>query len=87
MRARPLLSRDVDQRKRCHMRARDVRAIVFWFTTTVLLIMLSYVLTGSVIVTAALGLAYNAYLLTRPRARRVVGRLRGDVDWSGYYQD
>ncbi|HSV01732.1 MAG TPA: hypothetical protein VLI41_00875 [Phenylobacterium sp.] len=69
------------------MRARDVRAIVFWITTSLLLLVFSYGLTRSVIVAAALAAAYNAWLLTRRRARRVVGRLKGEVDWSGYYQD
>lgn len=69
------------------MRARDVRAIVFWITTTVLLLLASYALTRSVLISAALTGAWNAWILTRPRARRVVGRLRGEVDWSGYYQD
>ncbi|WP_297696018.1 hypothetical protein [Phenylobacterium sp.] len=69
------------------MRPRDVRAIVFWITTSIVLLVLSYGLTRSIIVAAALACAYNAWLLTRRRARRVVGRLRGDVDWSGYYHD
>lgn len=69
------------------MRVRDVRAIVFWITTSLLLLVASYGLSHSVVVTAALLAAYNAWILTRPRARRVVGRIRGDVDWSGYYQD
>jgi len=69
------------------MRARDVRAILFWLTTSFLLLALSYALTRGVIVTVALVAAYNAWLLTRPRARRVSRRLRGEADWSGYYQD
>ena len=69
------------------MRARDVRAITFWITTSLILLGLAYALTQSVIVAAALAAAWNAWLLTRPRARRVARRLRGDVDWSGYDQD
>ncbi|MDB5417275.1 MAG: hypothetical protein JWP50_694, partial [Phenylobacterium sp.] len=42
----------------------------------------------SVIAAAALIAAYNAWLLTRPRMRRVFRRLRGEtVDFSGYYLD
>lgn len=69
------------------MRARDVRAITFWIASSIVLVVASYALTRSVVVTVALLGAYNAWLLTRRRARRVLGRLRGDVDWSGYYQD
>jgi hypothetical protein len=69
------------------MRARDVRAIAFWIASSIVLVFGAYLLSRSVLVSAALVGAYNAWLLTRPRARRVVGRLRGDIDWSGYYQD
>jgi len=69
------------------MRARDVRAFAFWIASSIVLVFGAYLLSRSVLVSAALVGAYNAWLLTRPRARRVVGRLRGDIDWSGYYQD
>jgi hypothetical protein len=69
------------------MRARDTRAIAFWIASSVILLFASYALSHNLIVTAALLGAYNAWLLTRRRARRVLARVRGDVDWSGYYQD
>jgi threonine/homoserine/homoserine lactone efflux protein len=70
------------------MRARDVRAIAFWVTSSLVLLVGVYLLSGSVIAAVALTGAYNAWLLTRPRMRRVLRRLRGEtVDFSGYYLD
>jgi hypothetical protein len=70
------------------MRPRDARAIAFWIATSLALVVAVYVLTKSVIAAAALTGAYNAWLLTRPRMRRVFRRLRGEtVDFSGYYYD
>lgn len=69
------------------MRARDVRAITFWIATSIIVVVAGYALSRSAFVTLALLGAYNAWILTRRRARRIFGRLRGDVDWSGYYQD
>jgi hypothetical protein len=70
------------------MRPRDVRAIAFWLTTSLVLLAGVYVLTHSVIAAVALTAAYNCWLLTRPRMRRVFRRLRGEtVDFSGYYYD
>ncbi|HEV2531235.1 hypothetical protein [Phenylobacterium sp.] len=70
------------------MRARDVRAIAFWLTSSLVLLVGAYLVSRSVIASVALTGAYNAWLLTRPRMRRVVRRLRGEtVDFSGYYMD
>ena len=69
------------------MRGRDVRAISFCVATTVVLAGIVYVLSRSVIITAALVGAWLAFVLTRPRMQRVIRRARGDVDWSGYYRD
>lgn len=69
------------------MRARDARAISFCVATTLVLMAATYVLSRSVIATAALAGAWLAFVLTRPRMQRVIRRLRGDVDWSGYYRD
>jgi len=71
-----------------HLRPRDARAIAFWLTSSLVLLAGVYVLTHSVIAAVALVGAYNAWLLTRPRMRRVFRRLRGEtVDFSGYYYD
>jgi threonine/homoserine/homoserine lactone efflux protein len=71
-----------------HLRPRDARAIAFWIATSLLLLVVVFVVTKSVIAAAALLAAYNAWLLTRPRMRRVFRRLRGEtVDFSGYYYD
>ena len=70
------------------MRARDVRAIGFWLASSLVLLVGVYLLSRSVIAAVALIAAYNAWLLTRPRMRRVLRRLRGEtVDFSGYYLD
>jgi threonine/homoserine/homoserine lactone efflux protein len=70
------------------MRARDVRAIAFWLTSSLILLVGVFLGVHSVIAAVALTAAYNAWLLTRPRMRRVVRRLRGEtVDFSGYYLD
>jgi threonine/homoserine/homoserine lactone efflux protein len=70
------------------MRPRDVRAIAFWLSSSFLLLVVVYLASKSVIAAAALTAAYNAWLLTRPRMRRVFRRLRGEtVDFTGYYLD
>lgn len=70
------------------MRARDVRAITFWLTSSLVLLFAVYAATRSVIAAAALLAAYNAWLLTRARMRRVFRRLRGEnMDFTGYYID
>lgn len=70
------------------MRARDVRAIAFWLISSLVIPVGVYLAAHSVIAAAALTAAYNAWLLTRARMRRVFRRMRGDtVDFSGYYLD
>ncbi|HEX3700166.1 MAG TPA: hypothetical protein VHV27_05770 [Phenylobacterium sp.] len=70
------------------MRPRDVRAIVFWLTTSLVLLVGVYLVSNSVIASVAVAGAYNCWLLTRPRMRRVFRRLRGEtVDGSGYFYD
>lgn len=70
------------------LRPRDVRAILFSLVTSVALLVLTWLLSRSVLASAALTAAYDAWLFTRPRMRRVVRRLRGEtVDFTGYYQD
>ena len=69
------------------MRARDVRAIAFCSVTTVVLLAGAFLASGSYVVSLALAAAYAAWLLTRPRMQRVISRLRGDPDWSGYFSD
>ena len=71
------------------MRPRDLRAIAFWITTSLVLLVGVFLLTDGVITAVAITGAYNLWLLTRPRMRRVFRRLRGESasDWSGYYID
>jgi uncharacterized protein involved in cysteine biosynthesis len=70
------------------MRARDVRAIAFWITSSLVLLVAVFLATHGVIAAAALTAAYNAWLLTRPRMRRVFRRMRGEATgFSGYYID
>jgi len=70
------------------MRPRDVRAIAFWLATSLILLVGVYLALRSVIAAAALTGAWNAWLLTRPRMRRVFRRLRGETtDFTGYYLD
>jgi len=70
------------------IRPRDVRAIAFWIVTSLMLLVGVYFLTGGVLAAVALTGAYNLWLLTRPRMRRVLRRLRGEtVDYSGYFID
>ena len=69
------------------MRARDVRAIAFCVVTVALLFAALMVLLHIYLVALALTGAYAVWLLTRPRMVRVIRRLRGDPDWSGYYDN
>ena len=69
------------------MRARDVRAIAFCSVTTVVLLAGTLLILNNYVVSLALTAAYAAFLLTRPRMQRVISRLRGDPDWSGYFSD
>ena len=69
------------------MRARDVRAIAFCSISSLVLLVGTLLIVNSYVVSLALTAAYVAWLLTRPRMQRVIGRLRGDPDWSGYFSD
>jgi hypothetical protein len=69
------------------MRARDRRAIGFWLSSTVVVGLVAYLLSGDLLVFAGIVAAYNAWILTRPRMVRVFRRLRGDPDWSGYFKN
>jgi hypothetical protein len=41
----------------------------------------------NLVVSVALTIAYAAWLLTRRRMLRVFRRLRGEPDWSAYYDE
>jgi len=69
------------------MRARDARAITFCTVSTLALLGAALLLTRSLVVALALTAAYAALALTRPRMIRVFRRLRGDPDWSGYFDN
>jgi hypothetical protein len=69
------------------MRPRDLRAILFCAATTLVLLVASYLLVHSILVSLALTGAWDAWLLTRPRMVRVFRRLRGEPDWSGYFKN
>lgn len=69
------------------MRPRDMRAILFWIATTLLLILAVQAAAHHWVLTAIAAAAYNAWLLSRPRMVRVLRRLRGER-WertSGYF--
>ena len=69
------------------MRARDVRAIGFCAVTIIGLFAAVLAVTRSVVVALGLTCAYASWLLTRARMIRVIRRLRGDPDWSGYFEN
>lgn len=69
------------------MRARDVRAITFCAVSMLVLLIGALTLTRSLVVSLALTAAYGALVLTRPRMIRVWRRLRGQPDWSGYFDN
>ena len=70
------------------MRPRDVRAIVFLLATSAAVFGMSWLATHNLIAASALTAAYDVWLLTRPRLRRVLRRLRGEtVDFTSYYED
>jgi hypothetical protein len=69
------------------MRSRDLRAILFWIATTLLLIVALQAVVHRWLVTGLAAAAYDAWLLSRPRMVRVFRRLRGER-WertSGYF--
>jgi hypothetical protein len=69
------------------MRARDIRAIAFCAITIVIVAAGTMILLHSYLVSLALAAACAAWLLTRSRMGRVFRRLRGEPDWSGYYDN
>ena len=69
------------------MRPRDVRAIVFCGASTLALLSGSQLLLHNAIFSLALSAAYAARVLTRPRMMRVYRRLRGEPDWSAYFDN
>lgn len=69
------------------MRARDVRAILFCVVTTAALFAVAFVFTRNYVASLGLTGAWAAWVLTRPRMIRVMRRLRGDPDWSGYFRN
>jgi hypothetical protein len=69
------------------MRARDIRAIGFCVITTTALFAVSLLLLHSYLAALGLTAAYAAWILTRPRMTRLLHRLRGDPDWSGYFDN
>ena len=69
------------------MRLRDMRAILFWIATTLLLILAVQAAAHRWILTGVAVAAYNAWLLSRPRMVRIFRRMRGER-WertSGYF--
>lgn len=69
------------------MRARDVRAIAFCLLSMAALLVGALAFTRSLVISLALTAAYGALALTRPRMLRVYRRLRGEPDWSGYFDN
>lgn len=69
------------------MRPRDVRAIAFCIVTTLAVLGGALLIVKSYVASLALTAAYAAWLLTRPRMQRVIRRLRGEPDWSGYFDN
>ncbi len=69
------------------MRARDVRAVAFFGSTTVALLGGSLLLAHNFVVSLGLTIAWDAWLLSRPRMIRVMRRLRGEPDWSAYFDN
>lgn len=69
------------------MRARDVRAILFCAGATLALLIVSYLAFRNPLASLALAAALAAWLVTRPRMQRVMRRMRGEADWSGYFKN
>jgi hypothetical protein len=69
------------------MRRRDARAIFFCVTTTMAVLVISYLALLSYLVSLTLTGAWAAFVLTRPRMQRVFRRLRGEPDWSDYFEN
>jgi hypothetical protein len=69
------------------MRPRDVRAITFCSVSIVLLFIVAFAASLNFLLALAATLAYAAFILTRPRMLRVYRRMRGEPDWSGYFDE
>lgn len=69
------------------MRRRDAQAIIFCAACVTAVFTVSFALSRSLVVSLPLTAACAAFVLTRPRIKRVRKRLRGAPDWSGYYKD
>lgn len=69
------------------MRARDVQAVVFAVVSTCVIMIFSYAMLQTFLVTAAFTGSYLIWLLTRPRMMRLMRRARGAPDWSGYFRN
>ena len=69
------------------MRARDVHAIWFCVISMLVLLVGSLLLAHNLIISLALTAAYGVLVLTRPRMVRVMRRLKGEPDWSGYFDN
>jgi hypothetical protein len=69
------------------MRARDVRAIAFCVVTTAAVLIGSAATLHNYPACLGLTVAWAAFVLTRPRMIRVFRRLRGEPDWSGYFDE
>jgi hypothetical protein len=68
------------------MRRRDARAIAFCIVTSLVVFFGSLLLFREIVASLVLVAAYAIFVFTRPRMRRIRSRLRGDPDWSGYYE-
>jgi hypothetical protein len=69
------------------MRARDVRAIAFCIISLAAVFAGTMLLSHNFLASLGLGVAYGAWLATRPRMIRVFRRLRGEPDWTAYYDN
>jgi hypothetical protein len=69
------------------MRARDVRAIAFCVATTLAMFVLVLLFSRNYIAAVAATIGWAAFVLTRPRMQRVIRRLQGKPDWSGYFKN
>jgi hypothetical protein len=69
------------------MRPRDVQAIAFCSITIPALFVGTLLILHNFLASFGLAIAYGAWLATRPRMIRVFRRLRGDPEWSAYFDN
>jgi hypothetical protein len=70
------------------MRSRDVRAVGFWVTSTIVILCLANLVFRNWLASGSLAAAYSVWVLTRPRMVRVFRRLCGEtVEREGYFRD